>query len=134
MSGTNPKVLIVEATPIMRSLIRGQLKGMGIERITEARDGGTAQEILQKQPVDLIISDYDTPGMSGLELLQWVRRTRHLADLPFILLSTATSQGRILQAARSRVSQFLLKPFSQDHLEKKVTAALHNASLLPTAA
>ena len=98
--------------------------------VFEASDGRKAQATLNRQPVDLILSDWEMPGMRGKELLQWVRGEEKLAKVPFIMITSLGGKEHIMRAVQAGVSDYLGKPFTPEELMQKVTKALVKAGKL----
>lgn len=117
---TNMKILVVDDFATMRKIIKNILGQLGFKNIIEADDGTTAWEILQKEPVDLIISDWNMPKMSGLELLKKVRGDDKLKDTPFLMVTAEAQKEYIIEAAKYRVSQYIVKPFTPETLKEKL--------------
>jgi len=117
---TNMKILVVDDQATMRKIIKNILGQLGFKNIIEADDGTTAWEILQKEPVDLIISDWNMPKMSGLELLKKVRGDDKLKDTPFLMVTAEAQKEYIIEAAKYRVSQYIVKPFTPETLKEKL--------------
>jgi two-component system chemotaxis response regulator CheY len=111
----NIKILIVNDFCIMRKIIRNILTQFGFKNILEADDGTTAFEILKKEKVDLIISDWNMPKMNGIELLKTVRNDENLKDIPFIMVTAEAQKENILEAIKYKVNQYIVKPFTRLH-------------------
>ncbi len=120
MANTNVKVLVVDDFATMRRIVKNILTQLGYKDIIEADDGTTAQEILKQEKIDLIISDWNMPKMTGLELLKFVRATPALADIPFIMVTAEAQQDNIILAVKAKVSQYIVKPFTADTLGEKI--------------
>ncbi|QTA90371.1 chemotaxis protein CheW [Desulfonema magnum] len=120
----NVKILLVEDAMTMRKIEIKTLNSLGYKEITEAKDGNQAIEKLREEKkIDLIISDWNMPGMDGYELLVWVRANEEYKDIPFLM---ATGQGDIKQerkAVVAGVSSFVAKPFNADELKNKIDEA-----------
>ncbi len=117
---TNMRILVVDDFATMRKIIKNILSQLGFKNILEADDGTTAWEILQKEPVDLIISDWNMPKMSGLELLKKVRSDEKLKDTPFLMVTAEAQKENIIEAAKYKVSQYIVKPFTPETLKEKL--------------
>ncbi len=120
MADTNMKVLIVDDFATMRRIIKNILTQLGYKNTLEADDGTTALEVLKKEKVDLIISDWNMPKMTGLELLKTVRASETLASTPFIMVTAEAQQDNIILAVKAKVSQYIVKPFTADTLGEKI--------------
>ncbi len=117
---TNMKVLVVDDFATMRRIVKNILSQLGFKNIIEADDGTTALDILKKEPVGLIISDWNMPKMTGLELLKAVRADPNLADTPFIMVTAEAQQDNIILAVKAKVSQYVVKPFTAETLGEKI--------------
>ncbi|HFC98309.1 MAG TPA: response regulator [Thermosulfurimonas dismutans] len=117
---TSMRVLVVDDFATMRKIIKNILTQLGFRNIIEADDGTTAWEILQKEPVDLIISDWNMPKMSGLELLKKVRADEKLKDIPFLMVTAEAQKENIIEAVKYKVSQYIVKPFTPETLKEKL--------------
>ncbi|MFC1513344.1 chemotaxis response regulator CheY [Thermodesulfobacteriota bacterium] len=118
---TNMKVLVVDDFATMRRIVKNILTQLGFKNIIEADDGTSALEILQKEKVDLIISDWNMPKMTGLDLLKTVRGDANLAATPFIMVTAEAQQDNIIAAVKAKVSQYIVKPFTADTLAEKMS-------------
>jgi two-component system chemotaxis response regulator CheY len=116
----NIKILIVDDFSTMRKIIRNILTQLGFKNILEADDGTNALEILKKEKVDLIISDWNMPKMSGLELLKAVRSDENLKDVPFVMVTAEAQKENILEAIKYKVNQYIVKPFTPETLKEKL--------------
>ncbi|UQY36965.1 response regulator [Pseudomonas fulva] len=124
-------VLVVDDATFIRDLVkkglRDNLPGIQIE---EAVNGRKAQQILGRNPIDLILCDWEMPEMSGLELLQWCREQESLKGVPFIMVTSRGDKENVVQAIQAGVSDFIGKPFSNEQLITKVKKALQRAGKL----
>ena len=126
-------VLIVDDVSIMRSILRGILKDLGFVGIVEAADGVTAFGIAKHERIDLIISNWNMPKMSGLELLKRVRDEQGTKDIPFLMLTSEGRQEYVLQAAREKVSDYVIKPFNPIALGERLQKVLNANAPFPDA-
>ncbi len=120
MADTNMKVLVVDDFATMRRIVKNILVQLGYKNIIEADDGTTALDILKKEKIDLIISDWNMPKMTGLDLLKTVRADGALAATPFIMVTAEAQQDNIIAAVKAKVSQYIVKPFTADTLAEKI--------------
>jgi CheY-like chemotaxis protein len=119
------KILLVDDASFIRDLIKRTLRTFLPQcEVTEASDGKRAQIILNKQNVDLILSDWEMPGLSGEELLVWVRAHEKQGKTPFIMISSLGGKEHIMRAVSAGVSDYLGKPFTAEELMHKVQKAL----------
>jgi two-component system chemotaxis response regulator CheY len=117
---TNMRVLIVDDFSTMRRIIKNILRQLGFSNIIEADDGSAAWEILNKDQVDFIISDWNMPQMTGIELLRKVRASEEFGDLPFLMVTAAAQQENIIEAVQAKVSNYIVKPFTAETLGQKI--------------
>jgi two-component system chemotaxis response regulator CheY len=125
MIPTTAKILIVDDISTVRSMIRTQLKSLGLENVSDAIDGQEGYELLEKseksgQKFELIISDWNMPKMNGFELLKKLRGSKSWKNIPFLLLTSESDASRMTEAIVAGVSQFIYKPFSADQFADKV--------------
>ena len=113
-------ILIVDDQSTMRSLIRGMLQKMGFEFLKEAEDGDVALNKMKQEKYDLVISDIHMPRMDGLEFLKQARSIESLKDVPFLLVTTESSKGAVLEAIKLKVNGYIVKPFTPETLEEKL--------------
>jgi len=116
----NLKILIVDDFATMRKVIRNLLKQGGFENVVEAEDGVAALKVLKSQQVDFIISDWNMPNMSGLELLKAVRSDDELKALPFLMVTAEALKDNVVAAVKAGVSNYIVKPFTAEVLNEKI--------------
>ena len=117
---TNMRVLIVDDLSTMRRIIKNILRQLGFNNIIEADDGTAAWEILTKDQVEFIISDWNMPQMTGIELLRKVRASEEFGDLPFLMVTAEAQQENIIEAVQAKVSNYIVKPFTAETLGQKI--------------
>jgi two-component system chemotaxis response regulator CheY len=110
-------ILVVDDVDIMHMVLRQMLGMLGFSQVISALDGKRAQQILETEKIDLIISDWTMPELSGIALLQLVRRNAAWARIPFIMVTSDTAKDSILEAKRAGVDDYILKPFTAATLE-----------------
>ena len=103
------RVLIVDDSNVMRKIIKNALNQMGFSDYAEAADGHAALKEFGEDPVDLIISDWNMPKMTGLEFLKTVRGHRKLKDIPFLMVTSEGDEAKIREAIEAGVSQYIIK-------------------------
>jgi two-component system, chemotaxis family, chemotaxis protein CheY len=118
------KILVVDDFATMRKVIRNLLKQVGYENIIEADDGSNALKILKSQKIDLVISDWNMPNMTGLELLKAVRSDEDLKSTPFLMVTAEALQDNVIAAVKAGVSNYIVKPFTAEVLNEKITKIL----------
>jgi len=104
--------MVVDDFASMRRFIGGILKDLQFHEVIEAVDGAEALRLLDSNKVDLIVSDWNMPTMTGLELLKRVRADERLKRIPFMLVTAEFRKERIFEAFRAEVSDYIIKPFS----------------------
>jgi len=120
--GANPEmtILCVDDFSTMRRIIKTLLKQLGYKNILEADDGSTALEVLKENNVDFIISDWNMPKMTGLDLLKAVRQDDAMKEIPFLMVTAESEKDSILTAVKAGVSNYVVKPFKADVLKEKI--------------
>lgn len=112
------RVLVADDSSTMRKIILRSLQAVGVTDITEASDGSEALAIFKPGEFDLVLTDWNMPGMTGLEVLQGIRTQD--ANIPVIMVTTEAEKTRVLQAIQAGVSDYLVKPFTADTLREKL--------------
>jgi two-component system chemotaxis response regulator CheY len=119
------KVLIVDDFASMRDLIRKSLLRLGFSKISMATGAVDAvRQIEAGGEFDLIISDWNMPNMTGLELLNYVRTEKQLKNIPFLMITAEAQRENIIEAAKAGVSQYIVKPFTEEALQEKIESIL----------
>lgn len=113
-------VLVVDDFSTMRRIVGNLLKELGCQKITEAEDGVDALRKLESGMIDFVISDWNMPNMTGLELLQHVRASQALKHLPFLLITAEARKENIIEAAQNGADGYIVKPFTATVLNEKV--------------
>jgi two-component system, chemotaxis family, chemotaxis protein CheY len=116
----NMKVMIVDDFATMRRILRNILKQIGFKNIIEAEDGKHALKELKKEKVDLIMCDWNMPEMPGIELLKNVRSDDELKKIPFVMVTAEAQKDNILEAVKSGVSNYVVKPFTAETITEKL--------------
>ncbi|SPF43734.1 chemotaxis regulator transmitting signal to flagellar motor component [Syntrophobacter sp. SbD1] len=120
MAYKNLTVLVVDDFVTMRRIVRKILRDLDFENIIEAEDGTAALEVLKTTKIDLIVSDWNMPKMTGLELLKEVRANDKIKDTPFLMVTAEAQKENIVEAVKARVSNYIVKPFTAATLEEKL--------------
>jgi two-component system chemotaxis response regulator CheY len=118
------KFLIVDDFPTMRRMVKGLLHELGYQDVTEADDGNTALPLLKNGSFDFLITDWNMPGMAGLDLLKAVRADARLSKLPVLMLTAEAKREQIIEAAQAGVSGYVIKPFTVTTLKEKIDKIL----------
>lgn len=117
----NLKFLVVDDFSTMRRIIRNLLKELGYSNVDEAEDGQSALGKLKRDNFDFVITDWNMPGMDGLQLLQAVRADDSLSKLPVLMVTAEAKKENIIAAAQSGASGYIVKPFTSATLDEKLT-------------
>ena len=116
----NMKILIVDDFSTMRRIIKNLLRDLGFNDTTEADDGQTALPMLKSGKFDFLVTDWNMPGMDGLELLKAVRADDNLKDMPVLMVTAEAKREQIVVAAQSGVNGYIVKPFTAITLKEKI--------------
>jgi two-component system chemotaxis response regulator CheY len=117
---TNMKVLVVDDFATMRRIVKGVLKQLGFSDIIEAENGISALDELKREKVGLIVSDWNMPKMTGLELLKAVKEDETLKSIPFIMVTAEGQKENVLEAVKAGVSNYIVKPFTPETFNEKL--------------
>lgn len=121
------KVLLVDDSATTRRIIKSLLVKLGYKDIVEAGDGEEGYQALGTADFDLVISDWTMVPVSGLELVSKIRATEAVKDMPFIMVSTASSVQEVVQAKAAGVDAYIVKPFDAKGLRDKIMLATQKA-------
>ena len=116
----NMKILVVDDFSTMRRIIKNLLRDLGFNNTTEADDGSTALPILQNGNFDFLITDWNMPGMQGIDLLKAVRSDPKLEKLPVLMVTAESKRDQIVEAAQAGVNGYIVKPFTAVTLKEKI--------------
>ena len=114
------KILIVDDFSTMRRIIKNLLRDLGFTNTHEADDGSTALPMLKSGDFDFLVTDWNMPGMSGIELLKEVRSDGKLAGLPVLMVTAEAKRDQIIEAAQAGVNGYVVKPFTAQVLKEKI--------------
>ncbi len=113
-------ILVVDDFSTMRRIVKNLLVEIGFKNIEEADDGKTALPILEKGGIDFLVTDWNMPGMAGIDLLKAVRADPALSSLPVLMVTAEAKREQIMEAAAAGVNGYVVKPFTADTLKEKV--------------
>lgn len=116
----NMKILIVDDFSTMRRIIKNLLRDLGFTNTVEADDGQTALPKLQAGGIDFLVTDWNMPGMTGLDLLKAVRDDASLNSLPVLMVTAEAKREQIVEAAQAGVNGYVIKPFTAGTLKEKI--------------
>ncbi len=114
------KILIVDDFSTMRRIIKNLLRDLGFTNTSEADDGLTALPMLQGGKYDFLVTDWNMPGMQGIDLLKAVRADSELASLPVLMVTAESKKDQIIAAAQAGVNGYVVKPFTAVTLKEKI--------------
>jgi two-component system chemotaxis response regulator CheY len=115
------RVLAVDDSATMRRIIKNQLMQSGVKEVDEAENGREALMLLGHGPYDLLITDWNMPEMSGLELVNEVRKSEPIRKMPILMITTVSGKEDIVTALKAGVNSYVVKPFDAATLQAKVT-------------
>ena len=124
MADEKMKILLVDDFSTMRRIIRNLLKDIGYTNVEEAEDGAIALDMLKDAPFDFIISDWNMPNMTGLELLKAVRADAALKAIPFLMVTAEAKPENVTEALQAGVNNYIVKPFTSAVLKEKIDKIL----------
>jgi two-component system chemotaxis response regulator CheY len=114
------KILVVDDFSTMRRIIKNLLKDLGFSNIQEADDGSTALPMLQQGDFDFVVTDWNMPGMQGIDLLRNIRSDDNLKHLPVLMVTAEAKKEQIVAAAQAGVNGYVVKPFTAATLKEKL--------------
>lgn len=117
---TKMHVLVVDDFATMRRIITNVLRQLGYEHIMEAEDGTKALQILETEKIDFVITDWNMPQMSGLDLLKAIRASEDKKHIPVLMVTAEAMQENIIKAAQAGVNNYIIKPFDAKTLSDKI--------------
>ena len=116
----NMKILVVDDFSTMRRIIKNLLRDLGFTNISEADDGQTALPMLQNGDFDFLVTDWNMPGMMGIDLLKAVRADAKLQGMPVLMVTAEAKKDQIVEAAQAGVNGYVVKPFTAETLKEKI--------------
>lgn len=120
MSDPNMKILVVDDFSTMRRIVRNLLKELGFSNVHEAEDGVDALRKLRAEAFDFVVSDWNMPNMTGIELLREIRKDAALKHLPVLMVTAEAKKENIIEAAQAGASGYVVKPFTAITLDEKL--------------
>ena len=114
------RVLVVDDFSTMRRIVKNTLRQIGFTNIEEAEDGQKAYDRLSVEKFDFVVSDWNMPNMTGIDLLRKVRATPQIKDIPFLMVTAEAKQENIVEAIKAGVSNYIVKPFTVATLDEKI--------------
>lgn len=120
MSDPKMKFLVVDDFSTMRRIVRNLLKELGYTNVDEAEDGVVAMQKLTAGGFDFVVTDWNMPNMTGIELLRAIRANGQLAHLPVLMITAEAKKENIIEAAQAGASGYIVKPFTAATLSEKL--------------
>ncbi len=116
----NMKILIVDDFSTMRRIVKNLLRDLGFNNTVEADDGLTALPLLKRGDFDFVVTDWNMPGMQGIDLLRHIRADEQLKHLPVLMITAEAKRDQIIEAAQAGVNGYIVKPFNAATLKEKL--------------
>lgn len=120
MADVKMRILIVDDLATMRRIIRNTLKQLGFLNVEDAEDGQLAWNKLNQGPFNFVISDWNMPNMSGIDLVKAIRQDPALKTIPFVMLTAQAEQKHVTEAMQAGATTYLVKPFTVEALKEKI--------------
>ncbi len=117
-------ILVVDDTPIIRDIVSGILEPLHLAAIHQAGNGEEAWQLLESEPISLVIADWLMPGLNGLDLLRKMREDARFAQTPLIMITGMPDKHVVVEAMKLHISDFLIKPIDGTLLRQKILKAL----------
>lgn len=116
----NMKVLVVDDFATMRKIVRNILKQIGFNNIVEADDGANALQVIKNENIDFVVTDWNMPNMSGLELLKKIRSDEKSKDIPVLMVTAEGLAENVVDAVKAGVDNYIVKPFTAETVQAKI--------------
>ena len=129
----NMKILVVDDMSTMRRIVKNIMKQLGFANVEEAENGQDALDKLRADSFGFIISDWNMPIMTGLELLRAVRADDKLKAIPLLMVTAEAQKENLIEAIQAGVSNYIVKPFTADILQEKMNSSHRSRRLAPHA-
>lgn len=120
MSDLKMKILVVDDFSTMRRILKNILRQIGYQEIEEAEDGQAALTKLKVEKFDFVVTDWNMPNMTGLDLLKAMRAEPALKDVPVLMVTAEAQQDNVVQAVQAGVNNYIVKPFTAETLKEKI--------------
>jgi two-component system chemotaxis response regulator CheY len=114
------KILVVDDFSTMRRIVRNLLKELGFSNVQEAEDGVDALRKLRAETFEFVVSDWNMPNMTGIDLLKEIRKDDALKHLPVLMVTAEAKRENIIEAAQAGASGYVVKPFTATTLDEKL--------------
>jgi len=120
------RFLVVDDFSTMRRIVRNLLKELGFTNVQEAEDGVDALAKLRAAEFDFVVTDWNMPNMTGIELLRAIRADAKLKHLPILMVTAEAKKENIIEAAQAGASGYVVKPFTAATLDEKLKKIFQN--------
>ena len=124
MDPAQMKFLVVDDSPTMRRIVSNSLQQLGYQHFVEAEDGKEAVGKLETESFDFVITDWNMPNMTGLELTKYIRSEPKFANIPILMVTTRGLKQDVVEALQSKVNNYVIKPFTPQVLKEKIDQIL----------
>ncbi len=121
---TDISILLVDDDSTVREAVKEMLDGLGFKNIAEAEDGEAALAALRDGEFGLLVTDWNVPKLSGVELVRSIRADDALKGIPVIMVAAEATREQIIAAAEAGVDSYLIQPLTAETLEARITALL----------
>jgi two-component system chemotaxis response regulator CheY len=126
MTDRSMRILVVDDFSTMRRIVRNLLKELGFTNADEAEDGAKALQKLKNERFDFVVSDWNMPSMTGIELLRAIRGDANLKHLPVLMITAEARKENIIEAAQAGANGYIVKPFTAATLDEKIEKVFKN--------
>ncbi|MFN2329055.1 MAG: chemotaxis response regulator CheY [Chromatocurvus sp.] len=114
------QILVVDDFSTMRRIVKNQLRELGFSNIREADDGSSALDVLKATHIEFVVTDWNMPGMAGIDLLKTIRADEKMKHLPVLMVTAEAKREQIIEAAQAGVNGYVVKPFTAAALKEKI--------------
>lgn len=126
MTDRSMRILVVDDFSTMRRIVRNLLKDLGYTNADEAEDGVKALQKLKNERFDFVVSDWNMPSMTGIDLLRAIRGDANLKHLPVLMITAEARRENIIEAAQAGANGYIVKPFTAATLDEKIEKVVKN--------
>lgn len=116
----NMRILIVDDFSTMRRIVKNLFRDLGFNNTQEADDGLSALPMLKKGEFDFVVTDWNMPGMQGIDLIKHIRADEKLKDIPILMITAEAKRDQIIEAAQAGINGYIIKPFKAATLKSKL--------------
>lgn len=116
----NMKIMVVDDMSTMRRIVRNVLKQIGFTNVEEAENGKEALDKLKAESYGFVVSDWNMPVMTGIDMLRAIRADGALKDIPVLMVTAEAQKENIVEAVQAGVSNYIVKPFTAEALQEKM--------------